>query len=348
MAHTASTATSGSTPERSLAGLSAVVTGGSRGLGLLLADRLRARGCTVTVTARDGDELDRARAYLLEGHPSGGPPVRTEVCDVRDRDAMRTLYERTADETGSVDIVIANAGTIQVAPVEEIGPQEFRDAMETMFMGTVHASLEALPHLRRSPAKGRLALIGSVGGLLSVPHMLPYSCAKSAVGALAEGLQAELGTSGVSVTAVHPGLMRTGSHLHAEFGGDKGREFAWFSALAGTPVLSMDARRAAERIVVAVENRRTRIVLTPAARAAGLAHGVAPTLTTKVSALSARLMPGAPGTEPDAETLAEGGRVTPTARPVLARVREWGSKLNDRAARLYNERTHHHATPGGA
>ncbi|MBP0462224.1 SDR family NAD(P)-dependent oxidoreductase, partial [Streptomyces montanisoli] len=281
------------TGSRSLQGRSAVVTGGSRGLGLLLAGELAARGCRVTIAARDREELERGAAVIAERVGGGAPPVRTAACDVRDREAVRTLFEETAGANGGVDLVLANAGIIQVAPVEAIGADEFASAMDTMFMGALHTSLEALPHLRRSPGGGRLGLVGSVGGLLGVPHLLPYSCAKSAVGTLAEGLRAECGRTGVSVTAVHPGLMRTGSHLHAEFGGDERKEFAWFSALAGTPLVSMDAEHAARRIVTAVERRRARLVLTPAARAAGLAHGVAPALTTRLTALTARALPGA-------------------------------------------------------
>ncbi|NEE39282.1 SDR family oxidoreductase, partial [Streptomyces sp. SID7982] len=110
---------------------------------------------------------------------------------------------------------------------EAVGAAEFGDAMDTMFYGALHTSLEALPYLKET--RGRLGLIASVGGLLGVPHLLPYSCAKAAVGALAEGLHAEAAASGVSVTAVHPGLMRTGSHRQAEFGGDTAAEFGWFS-----------------------------------------------------------------------------------------------------------------------
>ncbi|MEW2544222.1 SDR family oxidoreductase [Streptomyces sp. NPDC047002] len=329
-----------------LTGLSAVVTGGSRGLGLLLAGQLYARGCSVTLAARDGAELEAGRDLLLDRHREGrGRPqaaatarVRTAVCDVRDRAAVRDLYASVAEEAGGVDVVLANAGIIQVAPLDATGAEEFRDAMDTMFMGALHASLEALPHLRRSPVGGRLGLIGSVGGLLSVPHMLPYSCAKAAVGALAEGLRAETAPSGVSVTAVHPGLMRTGSHLHAEFGGDKGREFSWFSALAGTPLLSMDAERAAARAVSAVERRSPRLVLTPAARAAGLAHGVAPALTTRLSTVVGRVLPGTDGAEEGGEALSPGAAVRPVARPVARVLRRWGSALNDRAAGRYNER----------
>ncbi|MFI0900461.1 SDR family NAD(P)-dependent oxidoreductase [Streptomyces sp. NPDC020983] len=325
--------------KQGLTGLSAVVTGGSRGLGLRIADRLLARGCAVTIAARDAGELERARGLLLRDHP--GAAVRTVRCDVTDRGQVAALMRQAADAHGGVDVVVANAGIIQVAPLDSLGTQDFAAATDTIFMGSVHTALEALPWLRRSPAGGRLALIGSVGGLVAAPHLLPYSCAKSAVSALAEGLHAELAGSSVSVTAVHPGLMRTGSHLAAEFGGQAEREFGWFSAVAGSPLVSMDAGRAAGRVVSALERRRTRIVLTPAAKAADLGHGLAPALTVRLTSLAARALPAAP---PDGEPASPvpGRQVEAAADralpPVLRRLRAWGSALNDRASARLNQR----------
>ncbi|MFJ4834521.1 SDR family NAD(P)-dependent oxidoreductase [Streptomyces sp. NPDC088747] len=317
-------------------GLRALVTGGSRGLGLLTGARLAARGCRVTLLARDADELDRGAAWI---HARTGQDVRTVVCDVRDEAAVASAVADTAEEVGGLDVVIANAGVIQVAPAEAGGTPAFRDAMATIFEGTLHTSLAALPVLRRSPAGGRLGLIGSVGALLAVPHLVPYSCAKAAVRALGEGLQEETAGSAVSVTTVHPGLMRTGSHLQAEFGGRAEAEFAWFSALAGTPLVSMDAERAAEKIVRAVERRRTRVVLTPAAHAASLAHGVAPGLVTRVSGLVGRALPTAPETDPDTNTpMKQGHSLGAPAQPRWKEVlRRAGSSLNDRAAQRYNQ-----------
>jgi NAD(P)-dependent dehydrogenase (short-subunit alcohol dehydrogenase family) len=335
-----------------IAGLSAVVTGGSRGLGLLIAAELADQGCAVTIAARDAGELDRAAGSLRERHP--GARVRTAVCDVRDAAQVAALLDGAAEAHGCVDIVVANAGVIQVGPAEAVGENGFRDAMDTIFDGSLHTCLAALPHLRRSAAGGRLALIGSVGGLLGVPHLLPYSCAKSAVAVLAEGLHAEEGGRGVTVTAVHPGLMRTGSHLHAEFGGRQEQEFAWFSAVAGTPLVSMDAERAAARIVRGIRRRRPRIVLTPAAKAADLAHGLAPVTTTRLSGAMARALPGAPGVPASgADAAGAGGdrregadvRRPAAGHPWGARLRAWGSALNDRAARRFNE-TPRRSRPG--
>jgi NAD(P)-dependent dehydrogenase (short-subunit alcohol dehydrogenase family) len=316
---------------RPLDGLSALVTGGSRGLGLLIARELLDRGCSVTVAARDAAELGRAAGLLGAAE---GRPVRTAVCDVGDRAAVAALVAGTAREHGGLDIVIANAGIIQVGPAEAAGAEGFASALRVIFDGALNTSLEALPHLRRSPAGGRLALIGSIGGLLAVPHLVPYACAKHAVAALAEGLHAEEAAHGVSVTAVHPGLMRTGSHLNAEFGGDAAREFAWFSALAGLPGLSMDAERAAARIVGAVQRRRARVVLTPAAKAADLLHGVAPGTVTRLSGVAARLLPAAP--PHPGEPVPGAALPTPHHGPA-AKLRAWASALNDRAAPRFNE-----------
>ncbi|MGW1373949.1 SDR family NAD(P)-dependent oxidoreductase [Streptomyces sp. NPDC002446] len=314
----------------SIDGLTAVVTGGSRGLGLLLGYQLLRRGCDVVLLARDEDELGRAVRKLA--HCRGGT-VRSVVCDVRDRVAVRDRLAEIAGDEHGLDIVIANAGIIQVGPAEALGPDGFRDAMDSIFNGALNTAFAALPHLRRSPAGGRLALIGSVGGLMAVPHLLPYSCAKSAVAALAEGLYAEEAPHGVTVTGVHPGLMRTGSHVHALFGGDRRREYAWFSALAGAPVLSMNAGRAADRIVSAVQRRRPRVVLTPMARIGATAHGVAPVTTTRLLSAVGRVLPrdGGRGT-------ADGGTVRAQDQPPARRLRGVLGALNERAADHFNQR----------
>ncbi|MET8412744.1 SDR family NAD(P)-dependent oxidoreductase [Streptomyces sp. NPDC005195] len=290
------------------------------------------------MAARDADELHRGAAWVEE---RTGASVSTIVCDVRDQAAVDSAVREAAGALDALDIVIANAGVIRVAPVASLDAGAFEDAMVAIFGGAVNTAMASLPHLRRSEAGGRLCLISSVGGLLAVPHLLPYSCAKAAVGTLGEGLRAELAGDNLSVTTFHPGLMRTGSHVQAEFGGQPSKEFAWFSALAGAPVVSMDAERAAERIVRALERRRTRLVLTPAARAAGLAHGVAPRTVIRLSGLAARLLPQAPSAAADgtaADPLEEGHSINRSAPTWTERVRRWGSGLNDRAVQRYNQR----------
>lgn len=134
-----------------LYGLSAVVIGGSRGLGLLLADEFLRRGCAVTIAARDKEELERAEGALRRRR---GSRVRAVVCDVRDREAVHDLFREAAAEWGSVDIAVANAGIIQVAPLEALEPASFEDAMSGIFQGAVHTALESMPYLRDSSAGG--------------------------------------------------------------------------------------------------------------------------------------------------------------------------------------------------
>ncbi|MEU3709906.1 SDR family NAD(P)-dependent oxidoreductase [Streptomyces catenulae] len=299
-----------------IGGLTTVVTGGSRGLGLLLGRRFARYGCRVVLLVPDAADLDRAVRFAGRG---AGGPVRGAVCDVRDAAAVRDRFAEIAEDEGGIDITVAAAGLLQVGPAEALGPDGFRRALDAVFTGALHTSLAALPHLRRSPVGGRLGLIGSVGAPVPVPHLVPYACARSAVGALAAGLRAEEAAHGVTVTAVHPGPVRTGAPLRAYFGGDRRREYAWFSALAGLPLLSMDAERAADRIVTGIRRRRPRIVLTPAARLGAVAGGVAPVTTGRLMAAVARALPrgDAPATVTGAEVAADDQPPAPRLRAVL-------------------------------
>src|SRR5919206_367479 len=149
-----------------------------------------------------------------------------------------------------------------------------RVALVVMFWGTVLPTLTALPHLRR--AGGRIVTITSIGGKVASPHLLPYACAKFAAVGFSEGLAAELAREGVRVTTVVPGLMRTGSPVNAFFKGRAAREYSWFTLADSMPGLSMDAERAARRIVTGMQRGRTEITLTLPAKLAVRVHGVMP------------------------------------------------------------------------
>jgi len=229
---------------------------------MAVAAELVAAGVRVVICARDRDELDRAAARLR----ADGGEVLPVVCDVGDEEQARMLIERMVEHFGQVDIVVNNAGIIQVGPLESLTSKNFRDAMDPMFWGLVHVTLAALPHMR-ARRSGHICNITSIGGKVSVPHLMPYSSAKFAAVGFSEGLRAEVAAHGIRVTTVVPGLMRTGSDVDAEFAGQAGREYAWFAVGAAVPGLSMDARRAARRIVRAIAAPRTEIVLTLPAKA---------------------------------------------------------------------------------
>ena len=103
-----------------------------------------------------------------------------------------------------------------------------------MFWGLVYRRFELLPHLLER-GRGRIVNITSIGGKVSVPHLLPYNCAKFAAVGFSEGLRAELRGRGIKVTTIAPGLMRTGSYLNAFFKGDSNRESRWFALSASLP-----------------------------------------------------------------------------------------------------------------
>ncbi|WP_240003355.1 SDR family NAD(P)-dependent oxidoreductase [Streptomyces cinnamoneus] len=210
-----------------LTGRAALVTGSSRGLGLLIARELTRRGCRVMLCARDDDELARAERMLREE----GADVRSLACDITDEQAPGRLVEATEAAFGSLDVLVNNAGEIQVGPLSAMAEADFRSAMETMYFAPLRLVMAALPAMR-ARGEGRIVTISSLGGRVAAPHLLPYAGAKFAAAGLSEGLRAELAADGISVTTVLPGLMRTGSHTAARFSGQPGREYAWFAAAA--------------------------------------------------------------------------------------------------------------------
>ncbi|MGL5850934.1 MAG: SDR family NAD(P)-dependent oxidoreductase, partial [Phycicoccus sp.] len=165
------------------------------------------------------------------------------------------------------------------------------DAVDTMLWGPVHLSLAVLP-MMRAAGRGRLGIVSSVGGLVAVPRMLPYTVAKFGAVGLAEGLAAELSGSGVTVTSVTPWLTRTGSQEHARFSGAAGVDHAWFAPGASLPLLSVRVDRAARRVVDGVLAGKVRVTASPLVGAASRVHGLAPATTVRALGLLARALPG--------------------------------------------------------
>ena len=185
-------------------GKSVLITGGSKGLGLLLAREFGRLGGRVVITARNDTELWLARSRLSRW----GVDVETRAVDVRDRAAMRALIEELEAREGSIDYLVNNAGVIQVGPVAALDVSDFEAALETMFWGVVTPTLAAVEGMKRR-RNGRIVNVTSVGGKVSFPHLLPYNAAKFAAVGFSEGLRAELASHGVGVVTVVPGLMRT-------------------------------------------------------------------------------------------------------------------------------------------
>jgi short-subunit dehydrogenase len=305
----------------------AIVTGASRGLGLELARELGRHSCRLVICARDEPELRRAAEVLR----LDGVQVTAVPCDITDDSAPRLLIDTALREFGRLDIVVNNAGVIQVGPIEHTAEGDYESAMRVMALAPARLALAALPVMRER-GHGRIVTITSVGGKVSVPHLLPYSMAKFAAVALSEGLRAELGSGAVVVTTAVPGLMRTGSHVRALFAGQREKEFTWFSLGASLPLVSMDAERAARRIVSAMRARRGEVILTPAAQAAARGAGLFPGLTARLMHAMAALLPGP--AEQQERAAAEGKDLRPS---LDRRVFDALTALGRSAARQRNE-----------
>jgi short-subunit dehydrogenase len=314
----------------------AVVTGASRGLGLLLAHELARQSCRLVICARDEAELEHAAGQLR----AAGAEVTSVACDLAEEASARLLVDTAVERYGRIDIVISNAGIIQVGPLETSQVGQYETALDTMALAPARLALAALPVMRRQ-RHGRIVTITSIGGKMSVPHLLPYCTAKFAAVGFSEGLRAELGRGPVTVTTVVPGLMRTGSHLQARFTGQAGKEFTWFALGASLPLISMDAERAARQIITAVRRRRAEIILTPAGQLVARAASLAPGLTGEVLHLVQQLaLPAPPDRTRTPDTGAE-WEGTPGYRlhPALPqKVFDFLTVLGRAAASRFNER----------
>ncbi|WP_433802135.1 SDR family NAD(P)-dependent oxidoreductase [Actinomycetospora sp. CA-084318] len=265
----------------------ALVLGASRGLGLLVAGELGRAGYDLAIAARSADDLEAARPEL----EATGARVTTLPADLAERDAAEACVDAAEEALGGLDVVVACVGVIGVGPVEALSAGEVVGLHDAVFRPVAYPVLRAADAMRRRGA-GRIGIVSSVGGAVPVPHLLPYTAGKFAVRGFSEALRTELAPHGITVTTVLPGLLRTGSPRHALVAGQREAEYRWFAALDSLPILSTSAPHAARTIVSATLSGHAERFLTPAAMVGARLHGVAPGLTTRLSGLLARVLPG--------------------------------------------------------
>ena len=302
----------------------ALITGGSRGLGLVLARQLGALGAKVAIIARDGVELADAERDLRQR----GVDVLAFPADVRVQNEVNTAVERVINHFGRIDILINNAGVIQVGPLDHMKVEDFENAIATHTYGPLYTMLAVRPHMQRQ-GEGRIANIASIGGRVSVPHLLPYSASKYALVGLSDGMRAELARDNIKVSTICPGLMRAGSHVNAQFKGNHEAEYAWFSIFDSIPGLSIDVERAAQQIIEAIRNGSSHLTISLPAKLAGAANGVTPKLVAAGINIFAASLPGYAGSEGDQTKLGKDSQSALT--PSIL------TKLNDDAAVENNE-----------
>jgi NAD(P)-dependent dehydrogenase (short-subunit alcohol dehydrogenase family) len=273
-----------------LTGRVVLITGGSRGLGLLMAREVGHLGAQVVIAARDEAELLRAQRDL-QAH---GIETSILVADVATEAQAKRMIEQVLERHARLDVLINNAGVITVGPVDHMNVADFEEAMATHFWGPLHTMLAAIPHMRETGG-GRIVNISSIGGKIGVPHLAPYCASKFALTGVSTSLRTELVRYGILVTTVCPGLMRTGSPFNAWFKGRHRAEFAWFAIADSMPLLSIDGRRAAAQIVDAMRHGDAELVVSWPARLAVAAEALAPNTLAKAMTLVNRVLPAPTG-----------------------------------------------------
>jgi NAD(P)-dependent dehydrogenase (short-subunit alcohol dehydrogenase family) len=265
----------------------AIITGGSRGLGLAIAEELLHKGARVALLARDAEELDRAKAKLEK---LSEQPILTIPCDLTEPDELRAAFSQVESRFGRIDILVNNAGTISVGPFETMDKSDFDALLDLQVHAVIQAIRLALPSFRRNGG-GRVVNISSIGGRIPVPHMSSYCVGKFALAGLSESIAAELAPDNVIVTTVYPGLMRTGSPIQAVFKGDCEREYGWFAASDVMPGISVSARYAARKIVEGLKNGDASVVFPWVTRFGILGHSLFPETYALIMRIVAGLLP---------------------------------------------------------
>jgi short-subunit dehydrogenase len=252
----------------------ALITGASSGIGAAMARELASQGAHIVLCARRVDRLAELAREIQSKYGRKAIPV---ACDVtRDGDLERAVAQ-AEKELGRLDIVIANAGYAAAGRLEQVTLQHYRKQLETNVFGvlrTVYASLEAL-----KKTKGRIVLIGSIAGAISIPENTPYSMSKNAIRGLADGLSTELAYYGISVTHIMPGFINT-PIFNVDNNGELQEKAEWLPP----KMLMMAPEKAAKQIVSAAYHRRSEKIITLHAKAVHLAKRLFPGLVRRVLA----------------------------------------------------------------
>src|SRR5947199_6613863 len=189
---------------KKLEGKSALITGGSRGIGAAITKRLAADGANVAITYTKGAEA--ATSVVKEIERAGGRAIASQA-DATDADASKAAVEKTVATFGRLDVLVNNAGTAIPKRFEETTLEELDRLIDVNVRGTLVATQAALKHMKNG---GRIIMIGSsVGERVMVPGLVPYSATKGAVKMFTQGLSREVGSRGITVNNIQPGPIDT-------------------------------------------------------------------------------------------------------------------------------------------
>jgi short-subunit dehydrogenase len=241
------------------AGTRAFVTGASRGIGRALVEALAQRGVTVGLAARSTGQLAELAARLPGSH-------QVVECDVADADSVRSAVDGFVERAGGLELLVANAGITHYELFHEQPLEHALQMSEINWHGTLYTVHAGLPHLL-GQGHGHVVIVSSGAALRSFPQAAVYGATKAAQRMFAEALRHELAGTGVSLTTVYPGEIKTSLHDH-----EKERMPAWYrgGGRAAPP------EKLAAKILAAVEGDRRAVHYPPLVRVLGVLHSLSP------------------------------------------------------------------------
>jgi NAD(P)-dependent dehydrogenase (short-subunit alcohol dehydrogenase family) len=185
-----------------LTGRRALVTGGARGIGRAIAERLVAAGARVAIA-----DMNEEGAHIT-AKELGGDTVALRRCDVRSAEDARAAVAQAVEELGGLDVLVNNAGIEIAKPVTELTDEEFMRCLDVNAGGTFRFTQAAIPALSAS-GNGAIVNLGSVAGMSGGPILSAYCASKGAILRFTESAAIELRQAGITVNAVCPGIVAT-------------------------------------------------------------------------------------------------------------------------------------------
>jgi NAD(P)-dependent dehydrogenase (short-subunit alcohol dehydrogenase family) len=252
---------------RELGGKTAFITGGASGIGLALGRACAEAGMQVMLADIEAKALGEAAAGLRDTKAR----IETVVCDVSVAASVGQAAQATLAAFGKVHLVCNNAGVGGGGPMDGVPLPTWEWVMGVNFMGVVHGIRTFVPHLKAHGDGGHIVNTASMAGMLAVPNLGPYTASKFAVVALSEALAGELASTGIGVTVLCPGWVKTriaesGRNRPERFGADD-RPAAAAGVIAQLVAGGMPPSALAEQVLTAVRENQLYVFTDPQMRA---------------------------------------------------------------------------------
>ncbi|CAG9464651.1 unnamed protein product [Pedinophyceae sp. YPF-701] len=256
---------------KKVSGPTIIVSGGSQGTGLALAKIYAKKGYNVVLAARNEEVLQEAKGAVLRELPAGTTDAEDRVaavpCDITSPSQVKALAQEVALRFEEVTVLANVAGVCMSGSFEDHSLEDFQSQMDVNFMGAVAVTQAFLPRLRETAKrKGRahIAVVNSFGGRIPLRNMSAYTASKYALAGWTDVLRAELEGSGIKVTQVQPGVIKSAFMSRAQFRGADGAKAQQSMAQMlenGVPGFTQTPEEVARDVQYGIENCKDEVVV---------------------------------------------------------------------------------------